>query len=169
MSLLGKWDAFSNAKVELELVLPFSNQIALPIGIGAGVVGLANVFGFASTSYFCIPNNPNLSAYWDTIALRLSQIRNCENIAGVFRQLPLFEPPIDPALLVKAAAQGLSIASVLNDLNTPTANYRFHYLLQKALDLCAELKSMGAAMLSAIEKRDNEAIGLIRAQHDPAC
>ncbi len=28
------------------------------------------------------------------------------NIEGVVRQLPLFEPPIDPALLVKAAAAG---------------------------------------------------------------
>ena len=55
------------------------------------------------------------------------------------------------AWTLKAAAQGLSIASVLNDLNTPMPNYRFYYLLQKALELCGELKSLGGAMLSAIE------------------
>ena len=166
LSLLGKWDAFSNAMVELEMTLPFSNQTPLPIGIGNGVVGLANVFGFASTTYFCIPNNPKLMGYWDTISDRLFKIRHCENIEGIFRKLPLFEPPIDPALLVKAAAQGLSIASVLNDLNTPMPNYRFYYLLQKALELCGELKSLGGALLSAIEKKDNETISLIRSKHE---
>ncbi len=166
LSLLDKWDAFSNAMVELELALPFSNQTPELVGRGNGVVGLANIFGFASTTYFCIPNNPKLMGYWDTIADRLFKIRHCENIEGVFRRLPLFEPAIDPALLVKAAAQGLSIASVLNDLNTPMPNYRFYYLLQKALELCAELKGMGSAILSAIEKKDNETLALIRARHE---
>ena len=36
------------------------------------------------------------------------------NIAGVVRQLPLFEPPIDPALLVKAAAAGIDLGTVLS-------------------------------------------------------
>lgn len=50
-SLLDKWDAFGNAMVELELVFPYSNQTPLPIGVSNGVVGLANVFGFATTLY----------------------------------------------------------------------------------------------------------------------
>jgi len=103
-SLLDKWDAFSNAMVEMELAFPFSNQISFPIGVSNGVVGLANVFGFATTLYFCIPDNPQLTALRDTIDDRLFKIRHCEDIEGVFRQLPLFEPPIDPALLVQAAA-----------------------------------------------------------------
>lgn len=166
LSLLDKWDAFGNAVVELEITAPFSNQTELPIGVVNGEIALANIYGLASSLYFCIPNNPKLMAYWDTLADRLYKIRHCENIQGVFRKLPLFEPPIDPALLVKAAAQGLSIASVINDLNTPMPNYRFYYLLQKALELCNELKTMGGAMLSAIEKKDNETIALIRAKHE---
>ncbi|UII33141.1 Tc toxin subunit A [Fulvivirga ulvae] len=165
-SLLGKWDAFSNAMVELEIALPFSNQTTLPVGIDNGVVGFANIFGFASTLYFCIPNNPKLIGYWDIIEDRLYKIRHCLNIEGVFRNLPLFEPPIDPALLVKAAAQGLSIASVLNDLNTPMPNYRFYYLLQKSLELCGELKGLGGAMLSSLEKKEGEMLSLIRAKHE---
>lgn len=166
LGLLDKWDAFGNAMVELELASPFSNQTTLPFGMVNKEIAFANIFGIASSLYFCIPNNPKLMAYWDTLADRLYKIRHCQNIEGIFRKLPLFEPPIDPALLVKAAAQGLSIASVLNDLNTPMPNYRFYYLLQKALELCNELKSLGAAMLSAIEKNDNEAIALIRAKHE---
>lgn len=104
--------------------------------------------------------------YWDTVADRLFKIRHCQNIQGVFRKLPLFEPPIDPGLLVQAAAMGLKISDVTNDLNTPMPNYRFYYLLQKALELCNELKSMGGAMLSAIEKQNNETIALMRARHE---
>jgi hypothetical protein len=165
-SLLDKWDAFGNAMVELELAFPFSNQTPLPIGVSNGVVGLANIFGFATSLYFCIPDNPNLRALRDTIDDRLFKIRHCQDIEGVFRKLPLFEPPIDPALLVQAAAQGLSLSSVLNDLNSPMPNYRFYYLLQKALELCAELKSLGNAFLSAKEKEDGEAISKLRAKHE---
>ena len=165
-SLLDKWDAFGNAMVELELAFPYSNQTPFPIGVSNGIVGFANVFGFATSLYFCIPDNPKLRGLRDTIDDRLFKIRHCQNIEGVFRKLPLFEPPIDPALLVQAAAQGLSLASVLNDLNSPVPNYRFYYLLQKALELCGELKSMGSAFLSAKEKGDAEALSRLRAGHE---
>lgn len=166
LSLLDKWDAFSNAVVELEIVAPYSNQINEPLGTVNGEPALANIFSFGTTLYFCIPNNPKLLSYWDTIDDRLFKIRHCMNMAGVVRKLPLFEPPIDPALLVRANAQGLNIASVLNDLNTPLPNYRFYYLLQKALELCNEVKSLGNAMLSALEKKDAEAIARLRAHHE---
>lgn len=165
-SLLDKWDAFSNAMVELELAAPFSNQTPFPFGVSNGVVGLANIFGFATTLYFCIPDNPNIRALRDTIDDRLFKIRHCQNIEGVFRKLPLFEPPIEPGLLVQAAAQGLSLASVLNDLNSPMPNYRFYYLLQKALELCSEVKALGNAFLSAKEKGDAESISQLRAKHE---
>ena len=165
-SLLDKWDAFGNAMVELELALPFSNQTPFPMGVSNGVVGLANVFGFATTLYFCIPDNPKLRGLRDTIDDRLFKIRHCQDIEGVFRKLPLFEPPIEPGLLVQAAAQGLSLSSVLNDLNSPMPNYRFYYLLQKALELCTELKALGNAFLSAKEKGDGEALSRLRATHE---
>ncbi|PET30550.1 hypothetical protein CN518_20215 [Bacillus anthracis] len=166
IGLLDKWDAFGNAMVELELAAPFSNQTPLPYGKIDKEIVFANIYGFASSLYFCIPNNPKLISYWDRLADRLYKIRHCQNIEGVFQKLPLFDPPIDPALLVKAAAQGLTIESVLNELNTPMPNYRFYYLLQKALELCNELKSLGGALLSAIEKKDNETLSLIRAKHE---
>jgi hypothetical protein len=165
-SLLDKWDAFSNAMVELELVFPFSNQTPLPLNSSNGVVGLANIFGFATSLYFCIPDNPDLTALRDLIDDRLFKIRHCQDINGVFRELPLFESPIDPALLVAAAAQGLSLATVLNDLNAPTPNYRFAYLLQKAFELCGELKALGNALVAAREKRDAEALAQLRAGHE---
>jgi hypothetical protein len=165
-SLLDRWDAFGNAMVELEIAFPFSNQTLLPLGSSNGVVGFANVFGFATSLYFCIPMNPQLAALRDTIDDRLFKIRHCEDINGVFRQLPLFEPELDPGLLVEAAAQGLSLASVLNDLNSPMPNYRFYYFLQKALEMCNELKSLGGSFLAAKEKGDAEALAALRAAHE---
>ena len=67
---------------------------------------------------------------------------------------------------MQAAAQGLSLASVLNDLNSPMPNYRFYYLLQKALEVCNELKALGNAFLSAKEKGDGEALARLRATHE---
>jgi hypothetical protein len=67
------------------------------------------------TLFFCIPKNDKLLGYWDTVADRLFKIRHCMNIEGVVRQLALFAPPIDPGLLVKAAAAGLDIAAVLSE------------------------------------------------------
>ncbi|MBC6436133.1 hypothetical protein FM036_45020 [Nostoc sp. HG1] len=112
------------------------------------------------------PDNPQLRALRDTIDDRLFKIRHCQNIEGVFRKLPLFEPPIDPALLVQAAAQGLSLSSVLNDLNSPVPNYRFYYLLKKALELCSELKSIGNASCQRRRKGDAESLSKLRAGHE---
>jgi hypothetical protein len=163
-SLLDKWDAFGNAMVELELAFPFSNQTSVNAS-NAGI-GFPNVFGSMSRLYFGIPNNPNLTALGGKIDDRLLKIRSCENIEGIFQQVPLFEPAIDPALLVQAAAQGLSLSSILSDMNSPMPNYRFYYLLQKALELCGELKALGNAFLSAKEKGDAEALSNMRATHE---
>lgn len=83
-------------------------------------------------------------------------------------RLPLFEPPIDPGLLVKAKAAGLDLSSVLADISAPMSSYRFGHMLQKSLELCGELKSLGAALLSALEKQDAEALSTLRAGHEVA-
>src|SRR5262249_39324191 len=120
----------------------------------------------ATTLYFCIPKNDQLMSYWDTVADRLFKIRHCMNIEGEVQQLPLFEPPIDPALLVKAAAAGVDISSVLNDLNAPIPPYRFTTMLQKATELSSEVRSLGASLLSALEKSDSEALALLRSANE---
>lgn len=165
MNLVDEWNAFSNAIVDLELIFPFSNQIGAP-AVPDEESHAINIYGFATTLYFCIPDNPKLLEYWDTVSDRLFKIRHCLNIEGVFRKLNLFEPPIDPALLVQAAAQGLSIGSVLSDLSTPMPNYRFNYLLARALEVVSEVKSLGNALLSAMEKKDGESLSVLRAKHD---
>ncbi len=116
--------------------------------------------------YFCIPRNPRLLNYWDTVDDRLFKIRNSLNIDGVKREIPLFAPPIDPGMLVRAAAMGISIGALLKDFQSAPTVYRFSIIYQKAVELCSELKSFGSELLSALEKGDNEKLSLLRSAHE---
>ncbi len=116
--------------------------------------------------YFCVPDNADVLKYWDTVADRLFKIRNSLNVKGVFRQLPLFEPPIDPALLVRARAAGLDIGKVVRGLGQPLPLVRFRLLLQKAAEICQEVKTLGGNLLSVLEKKDDEAMSILRARHE---
>ncbi len=107
-----------------------------------------------------MPANAQLLGYWDTVEDRLSKIRNCENIEGQVQLMPLFDPPIDPGMLVAAAAAGLNIGSVVSGLNQPTGPVRAPLLIQKALELCSEVRSLGAGLLAAIEKGDAESLAV---------
>ena len=115
---------------------------------------------------FCIPYNENLLSYWDLVEDRLFKLRNCMNIDGIVRELPLFEPPIDPAMLVKAAAAGLSIADALNDITAPQPYYRFRVILQKAIEFTGEVKQLGDKLLSALEKKDAETLNILRSYQE---
>jgi hypothetical protein len=167
-SLSKKFDAFSNAMVQLEVVFPFSNQTSLPLGKLPLDEDdhLPNIFGFAGTLYFAIPDNPSIRALAATIDDRLTKIRNSEDINGNFRVLPLLAPPIDPALLVKAQAQGLSLSSVLQDLQGPLPNSRFETLMQKALEIVAEVKSLSQSLISIRERRDGESLMLMKQRQE---
>jgi Neuraminidase-like domain/Tc toxin complex TcA C-terminal TcB-binding domain len=117
---------------------------------------------------FCVPHNEMLYGYWDTVADHLFKVRHCMNLSGQVRQLALFAPPIDPALLVRASAAGLSIEAILSGLYAPRSNYRFSFMLQKALEICSDARSLGGALLAALEKKDGEELSLLRSAHEIA-
>lgn len=153
-------DGFSNALVEIESGITVSTEglVASPQSTGSSTVG--------SVLYFCIPTNTELLAYWDTVEDRLYKIRHCMNIAGVTRQLALYQPPIDPAMLVRAAASGVDLSSALGDLYAPLPAYRFNFMVAKAVELARDAQSLGAALLAALEKKDAEELGILRAGHE---
>jgi hypothetical protein len=114
------------------------------------------------SSAFCVPANDHLSSYWDRVEDRLYKIRNCMNISGVRRELSLFAPEINPMLLVRAKAAGLSVEEVLNAISGNLPPYRFAYLIERAKSYAAVLQGFGAALLSALEKKDIEELTLLR-------
>jgi len=159
-----KWDEFGNTLEKLESEIAFD---LAPFPMTGGTNDqFATLRSIGTSLYFCVPRNDKLMSYWDTVADRLFKIRNSLNLQGIFRQLPLFEPPIDPALLARAAAAGLNIGAVVAGVNQPLPLVRFQLLVQKATELCQEVKSLGNNLLSAMEKEDNEAMAILRAKHE---
>ncbi len=156
--LEAKIDSFGNGLIELENILP--DLSVLPEGgneLPPSPVTLALL-------YFCIPANDKMFEYWDRVADRLFKIRHCQNIDGIERSLALFAPPIDPAMLVRTAASGLDLSSIIAGLNAPTPYYRFNVLSQKASELAQEVRGLGNSLLQALEKKDAEALSLLRSE-----
>ncbi|MGB3465500.1 MAG: hypothetical protein WBA74_09520 [Cyclobacteriaceae bacterium] len=150
-----------------------TKQLLIENGLGELKTGnetteeqLSSISSIMITS-FCNTPNDKLLSYWDKIADRLFKIRNCQNIEGVTRDLALFQPPIDPALLVRASAAGIDIAQAVNNASVGALPYyRFRFLMQKSLELCNDVKSLGASFLSALEKKDAEQLATLRASQE---
>ncbi|KAK4182978.1 hypothetical protein QBC35DRAFT_545257 [Podospora australis] len=158
-------DTFSNASIDMELEFPF----CVVAGAGSASSDTTPLAGILNTTYFCVPQNPKLAELIDRIDDRLFKIRNGRDINGNAQRLALFEAPMDPGALVASAAKGaLSSALLMADADSPMPNYRFQYLLQKALELCNEIKSVESAYLAAVEKKDAEALSLLKTQQDMA-
>ncbi len=154
------YDSLGEASVPLESYIDPG-----PSHVG-GSTGFASA-GATNVSYFCMQPNDKLLSYWDVVADRLFKIRHCQNIEGAVQKLPLFDPPIDPGMLVRAAAAGLSAGDLISG-SVNASNYRFTYLLQKANEFCGDVKALGSALLSAIEKKDAEDLACIRSGQEIA-
>lgn len=135
---------------------------------GGAAPELSFLGSVSDVAYFCVPFNDRLLSYWDTVADRLFKLRNGMNIAGVVRSLPLFQPPIDPALLVRASAAGVDLGTALDSLSVPLPTYRFGILFGRAQSLAGSVRGLLGGLLSALEKRDAEALALLRAEHETA-
>jgi Tc toxin complex TcA C-terminal TcB-binding domain/Neuraminidase-like domain/Salmonella virulence plasmid 28.1kDa A protein len=149
-------DAFANAMVEIE------NVIGGAGGSGGAGNGKKGGVPGPETFYFTIPSNPQLLAYWSTVADRLYKLRNCQTIAGAPLQLALFDAPIDPGLLIAAQAAGVDLASVLNNLGASLPNYRFTTLYPYALDFVNAVRAYGASLQAALAQVDAGALALLQ-------
>lgn len=153
-------DAFSDVLVAIE------NVIAAPTPAldAQDAVSEAPDLPQLSTLFFCIPPNDQLLAYWDTVADRLYKIRHCLNLQGVAQPLPLYAPPINPLQLMGGqAAYGTGAIGAAAPF-TPV--YRFPVYLERALELTNDVRGYGASVLAALEKKDAEALGVLRANQD---
>lgn len=162
--LRGNLNDFSETLADIETDIPF-DLTTLP-SPGVNPPGTQILPSIGQALYFCIPQNSNLLAYWDTVATRLFNIHNSLNLQGIFQILPLYDPPIDPALLVRATAEGLDVSAIVSGLNQPLPLVRFRYLISKAMEICGFVQSLGSALLSAIEKQDNESLAMLRSQNE---
>ncbi|NEQ66041.1 MAG: hypothetical protein F6K21_11170 [Symploca sp. SIO2D2] len=110
--------------------------------------------------YFGVNENQDFVAYWERVEDRLYKIRNGMNIQGIERSLALYQPPIDPAQLVKAQAAGGGLVSFPAGSNVP--HYRFDVILARARNMTADVIQLGATLLATLEKQDAEALARLQ-------
>lgn len=156
---------FGTVLRDMEAEIPF-DLMPLPPEGGNDPSQTITLRSLGRAPYFCVPANPKLAGYWDTVADRLFKIRNSLNFQGIFRQLALFDPPYDPGALARAVAAGVDVSAVATGANQPLSIVRFDFLISRALDLAGEAKALGAAFLSATEKEDGEALANLRQRHE---
>ena len=88
------------------------------------------------------------------------------DINGVKKLMPAYAPEIDPALLARMVAGGLSFDEIAGALNSRLPNHRFVYLIEKSKQFTSVVQSFGQALFSAIEKKDGEELMLLRSRHE---
>ncbi|MET8989551.1 hemopexin repeat-containing protein [Nonomuraea wenchangensis] len=135
---------------------------------GALLTGAGVVHEGVTVPYFHIPVNELFAGYWDRVADRLRKIRQSLDIMGVSRPVPLFEPPIDPALLVQGVAAGLEPGRVAAERPLPVPHHRFTAVHRRAQELAEKVRSFGAALLDTLERRDAEELALLHTTHEEA-
>ena len=145
-----------------ENLFPFCSQVDLQ----TGGTSPGSLLGGSLAFYFSFPPDTNIQQLYALVNDRLFKVRNSEDINGIFRKIDLFGTPINPAQLLGALAKGLTLSEILDGLYSPAPTYRFPYLLQKALEVAGEVKTLGNAIVSAIERRDNEQLATIRATNE---
>ena len=94
--------------------------------------------------YFCIPQNEKmleLLGHGRRPALQDPSLHEHRGRRAAARAVRAADRP---GALVKAVAAGVDLSAALADLNAPLPLYRFDVLLQKANEVCNDVKSLGA-------------------------
>lgn len=159
-----QYRVFANGIPEFLIRLENTPMVLAPdiTGVVPDQVAYSDVPFNDINSYFCVPENSELIAYWDLVDDRLFKIRHCMNLAGQVRSLTLFAPPLNPRDLIQAARASGGSEQVSSQLNMPIPYYRFSALLERAKGLTAAVTQLGGQLLATLEKRDAEALALLR-------
>lgn len=108
------------------------------------------------TGLFLPQQNEKLLGYWQTLEMRLFNLRNNLSIDGQPLSLPVFAAPADPAALLSAAAAASGGSKALPSAAIPAM--RFPQALDSARSLTGQLMQFGSSLQGLIERRDAEAM-----------
>ncbi|AMA60592.1 neuraminidase-like domain-containing protein [Bradyrhizobium sp. CCGE-LA001] len=123
------------------------------------------------------PLNRRLALLWDRTDRLATAIQRCENSRQIINdrtQRALSRSPVaTPAYGDMRLHDGWMWRHAYDSTEldrdewlVPPPHYRFNVVLQKALELCAETRSFGAALMSAFERGDAEELALLRSRHE---
>ncbi|WP_236595568.1 hypothetical protein [Morganella morganii] len=108
------------------------------------------------TGLFLPQQNEKLLGYWQTLDMRLFNLRNNLAIDGQPLSLPIFAAPADPAALLSAAAAASGGSKALPSAAVPAM--RFPQALESARSLTGQLMQFDATLQGLIERQDAEAM-----------
>ena len=108
------------------------------------------------TGLFRPQQNEKLLGYWQTLEMRLFNLRNDLSIDGQSLSLPIFAAPADPAALLSAAAAASGGGKALPSADIPAM--RFPQALESARSLTGQLMQFGSTLQGLIERQDAEAM-----------
>ncbi|HEK1719043.1 TPA: insecticidal toxin complex protein A [Proteus mirabilis] len=108
------------------------------------------------TGLFLPQQNEKLTAYWQTLAQRLYNLRHNLSIDGAPLSLSIYAPSADPAALLSAAVNAYSGGLDLPPTMMPL--YRFPVILESARNMVSQLSQFGNTLLSITERQDAEAM-----------
>ncbi|PST99842.1 Tc toxin subunit A-related protein [Photobacterium iliopiscarium] len=112
------------------------------------------------TALFLPSENDKLKGYWQTLELRLFNLRHNLSIDGQPLTLPLFATPADPKALQNAAAASAGGSDALPN-NATIAIQRFPVMLESARNLVGQLIQYGSTLSSVLERKDSEALNVL--------
>jgi hypothetical protein len=121
----------------------------------------------AASLWGCVPVNPALATLCSHAELNLRKLRTCRNIAGMKRDLEPYSAPISVSGQLPTIGSGGQLATPgIGTVPIQPTLYRYPVLVDRAKQLTETSSQIEAAMLSALEKFDDRAYGLLRARQD---
>ncbi|MDA0160165.1 FG-GAP-like repeat-containing protein [Solirubrobacter ginsenosidimutans] len=126
---------------------------------------LPSLYALNNKHGFCVGPNPMLKALRFHAEVSLFKIRTCRNIAGMRRSLDLYSSPTDQT-------SGLPVIGLDGQLVLPQSGpliatpYRYSALIQRAKELAGHAQQMEGLLLAALERRDAEALTLLRSRQE---
>ncbi|MBV6447992.1 neuraminidase-like domain-containing protein [Nitrosomonas sp.] len=114
---------------------------------------------------FCIPRNPILGALKMRAELNLLKLRTCRNIAGLKRTLEPYAAATDTTTGLPQLGAGGQLVLPGVRVIRPTL-YRYVTLIERAKQLVQLAGQIEGAMLSALQRSDDEALNLLKARQE---
>lgn len=156
---LGTAVSASSAAAHLTALSLLSNTDESHPVPGGGMVQLKAELSGATT--FLPEANDVMLGYWQSLSLRMYNLRNNLTLDGQPLSLPLFATPTDPKALLAAAvaAAGGGNASPQEALQIPA--WRFQPVLESARSLTSQLIQFGNTLQGILERQDAEALNIL--------
>lgn len=118
----------------------------------------------ANRNYFCLPNNPKIQEYFKLLKQRKFNLDNCRDINGEIRELPLYQPRIDPWLVIEADMAGYNLKDLL--VNTININgLKFEAQVAFVTELINTASSLNSELLLTIQQKESKALETLREKH----